>query len=163
MIWWSKPTQDYLTIFSVRTEKKKLIGKNFVICNNNWWMTFYGWNLLDIQKITKQLVRLISAIICFSVRISPRKRKERWYVWYDPFTSYLPFLNVHCKMNCSLDSIYLVFQINRVKKEANVGKGITFDAFKCFYNVLFGGADLERAMFFLDTEKNGINRLIPKN
>ena len=61
-------------------------------------------------------------------------------------------------MNGSLDSIYLVFQINRVKKEANVGKGITFDAFKCFYNVLFGGADLERAMFFLDTEKNGINR-----
>jgi len=47
--------------------------------------------------------------------------------------------------------------INRVKKEGNVGKGITFEAFKCFYNVLFGGADLERAMFFLDTEKNGIN------
>ena len=56
----------------------------------------------------------------------------------------------------------MIFQINRVKKEANVGKGITFDAFKCFYNVLFGGADLERAMFFLDTEKNGINRLIQK-
>ena len=51
-----------------------------------------------------------------------------------------------------------IFQINRVKKEGNVGKGITFEAFKCFYNVLFGGADLERAMFFLDTEKNGINR-----
>ena len=51
-----------------------------------------------------------------------------------------------------------IFQINRVKKEGNVGEGITFEAFKCFYNVLFGGADLERAMFFLDTEKNGINR-----
>ena len=52
----------------------------------------------------------------------------------------------------------IVYQINRVKKEGNVGEGITFEAFKCFYNVLFGGADLERAMFFLDTEKNGINR-----
>ena len=50
-----------------------------------------------------------------------------------------------------------------MKKEANVGKGITFDAFKCFYNVLFGGADLERAMFFLDTEKNGINRYVNSN
>lgn len=47
--------------------------------------------------------------------------------------------------------------INRVKKEANVGQGLSFADFKCFYNVLFGGADLERAMFFLDTEKNGIN------
>ena len=53
---------------------------------------------------------------------------------------------------------FRIFQINRVKKEGNVGKGITFEGFKCFYNVLFGGADLERAMFFLDTEKNGINR-----
>ena len=45
-----------------------------------------------------------------------------------------------------------------MKKEANVGKGITFEGFKSFYNVLFGGADLERAMFFLNTEKSGINR-----
>ena len=81
MIWWSKPIQDYLTTFSVRTEKKKLIEKSYTTCNNNWWMTSYGWNLPDIQKITKQLVRLISAIICFSVRILHRKRKERWYVW----------------------------------------------------------------------------------
>jgi len=35
-------------------------------------------------------------------------------------------------------------------------KGITFDSFKTFYNVLFGGADLERAMFFLDSEKQGV-------
>jgi len=47
--------------------------------------------------------------------------------------------------------------IKRVKKEGHAGQGITFEGFKAFYNVLFGGADLERAMFFLDTEKNGIN------
>ena len=34
--------------------------------------------------------------------------------------------------------------------------GISFKSFKTFYNVLFGGADLERAMFFLDSEKQGV-------
>merc|ERR1712165_478950 len=38
------------------------------------------------------------------------------------------------------------------------GPGISFNAFKNFYNVLFGGADLERAMFYLDTEGRGVNR-----
>merc|ERR1712059_7934 len=37
-------------------------------------------------------------------------------------------------------------------------KGISFDSFRTFYNVLFGGADLERAMFFLDTEEQGVTR-----
>ena len=37
-------------------------------------------------------------------------------------------------------------------------QGVTFEEFKNFYYVLFGGADLERAMFFLDTEKNGVTR-----
>merc|ERR1712066_51678 len=37
-------------------------------------------------------------------------------------------------------------------------EGISFDNFKSFYNVLFGGADLERAMFFLDNKNNGVNR-----
>ena len=36
--------------------------------------------------------------------------------------------------------------------------GISFDSFKTFYNVLFGGADLERAMFFLDSENQGVTR-----
>ena len=40
----------------------------------------------------------------------------------------------------------------------NKGPGISFNAFKNFYNVLFGGADLERAMFYLDTEGRGVNR-----
>ena len=35
-------------------------------------------------------------------------------------------------------------------------EGISFDNFKTFYNVLFGGADLERAMFFLDNKNNGV-------
>jgi len=46
--------------------------------------------------------------------------------------------------------------INRVKKRASK-RGVTFQDFKGFYNVLFGGSDLERAMFFLDTEKSGIS------
>merc|ERR1712110_132471 len=37
-------------------------------------------------------------------------------------------------------------------------EGISFENFKTFYNVLFGGADLERAMFFLDNKNNGVNR-----
>merc|ERR1712059_80622 len=42
--------------------------------------------------------------------------------------------------------------------KGKTGKGIDFKSFKTFYNVLFGGADLERAMFFLDTEKQGVTR-----
>lgn len=36
--------------------------------------------------------------------------------------------------------------------------GISFESFKTFYYVLFGGADLERAMFFLDKKNNGVTR-----
>ena len=36
--------------------------------------------------------------------------------------------------------------------------GVTFEMFKAFYYVLFGGSDLERAMFFLDKEKRGVLR-----
>merc|ERR1712018_231947 len=53
--------------------------------------------------------------------------------------------------------------ISRVKKEVKNKKGVTFADFKGFYNVLFGGSDLERAMFFLDTEKSGISSLEFKN
>ena len=51
-------------------------------------------------------------------------------------------------------------KLNRVKKATkDLGnKGITFDMFKAFYYVLFGGSDLERAMFFLDAEKKGVTR-----
>jgi len=37
-------------------------------------------------------------------------------------------------------------------------EGISFESFKTFYNVLFGGADLERAMFFLDFDSQGVTR-----
>merc|ERR1719150_1969893 len=47
--------------------------------------------------------------------------------------------------------------IKRVQKDVKGNQGVTFADFKGFYNVLFGGSDLERAMFFLDTEKSGIN------
>ena len=44
------------------------------------------------------------------------------------------------------------------KKYKGQGPGISLSSFKTFYNVLFGGADLERAMFYLDTEGRGVNR-----
>merc|ERR1711934_1149191 len=37
-------------------------------------------------------------------------------------------------------------------------EGISFTSFKNFYQVLFGGSDLERAMFFLDLQKEGVKR-----
>ena len=51
-------------------------------------------------------------------------------------------------------------KLNRVKKATkDLGnKGITFDMFKSFYYVLFGGSEFERAMFFLDAEKKGVTR-----
>ena len=58
------------------------------------------------------------------------------------------------------NDIHFLFQIKRVQKGVKNTRGVTFDDFKNFYNVLFGGSDLERAMFFLDTEKNGINRYV---
>ena len=45
-------------------------------------------------------------------------------------------------------------------KKVTTERGVTFADFKGFYNVLFGGSDLERAMFFLDTEKSGISRFV---
>jgi len=36
--------------------------------------------------------------------------------------------------------------------------GISFRSFKNFHHVLFGGSDLERAMFFMDTTKAGVSK-----
>ncbi len=50
--------------------------------------------------------------------------------------------------------------LKRIQKKFR-GKGtldIDFLDFKNFYYVLFGGADLERAMFFIDAEKRGVTR-----
>lgn len=46
--------------------------------------------------------------------------------------------------------------MKRVKK-ATLPNSITFDEFKGFYRVLAGGSDLERALFFLNDKKEGIN------
>ena len=48
--------------------------------------------------------------------------------------------------------------MSRVKKEIKNSPGVKFEDFENFFHVLFGGADLERAMFFLDSEKKGVNR-----
>ncbi len=48
--------------------------------------------------------------------------------------------------------------VKRVAKRFTDTDGISFEDFKSFYYVLFGGADLERAMFFLDSEKMGVTK-----
>ncbi len=48
--------------------------------------------------------------------------------------------------------------LKRVEKKFKSTDGVSFQDFKNFYYVLFGGADLERAMFFLDAEKKGVTR-----
>ena len=51
-------------------------------------------------------------------------------------------------------------QIQRLKKQVGSKEGITYDEFKSFHMVLIGGSDLERALFFLDMDKAGVNRYI---
>ena len=48
--------------------------------------------------------------------------------------------------------------LKHVAKKYGKGKGISYENFKSFYEILFGGADLERALFLLDTQGQGVNR-----
>ena len=65
----------------------------------------------------------------------------------------------HMLYTSSLTSKKREKMLARVSKRfKGKGPGISFTSFKNFYNVLFGGADLERAMFYLDTEGRGVNR-----
>ena len=64
----------------------------------------------------------------------------------------------HLLYNAHIPSKKKQRMLKRVEKAFKDTQGITFDEFKNFYYVLFGGADLERAMFFLDTEKNGVTK-----
>jgi len=64
----------------------------------------------------------------------------------------------HLLYNAHIPSKKKSKMIKRVEKAFKDGPGISFDDFKNFYYVLFGGADLERAMFFLDAEKKGVTR-----
>ena len=65
----------------------------------------------------------------------------------------------HMLYTSSLTSKKKEKMLARVSKRfKGQGPGISFTSFKNFYNVLFGGADLERAMFYLDTEGRGVNR-----
>jgi len=65
----------------------------------------------------------------------------------------------HMLYTSSLTSKKKEKMLARVSKRfKGKGPGICFTSFKNFYNVLFGGADLERAMFYLDTEGRGVNR-----
>lgn len=64
----------------------------------------------------------------------------------------------HLLYNANIPSKKKAKMLKRVEKAFKDSPGVTFDEFKNFYYVLFGGADLERAMFFLDTEKNGVTK-----
>ena len=48
--------------------------------------------------------------------------------------------------------------LKRVAKKYAKARGISFESFKSFYEVLFGGADLERALFLMDTQEEGVTR-----
>jgi len=48
--------------------------------------------------------------------------------------------------------------LKRVAKKYAKGKGISYENYKSFYTLLFGGADLERALFMLDTQCEGVTR-----
>ncbi len=64
----------------------------------------------------------------------------------------------HLLYNAHIPSKKKKKMMKRVEKRFKGNIGINFQDFKGFYYVLFGGADLERAMFFLDAEKKGVTR-----
>ncbi len=64
----------------------------------------------------------------------------------------------HLLYNAHIPSKRKTKWLKRVEKKFKNTEGITFQDFKNFYYVLFGGADLERAMFFLNSSKKGVNR-----
>ena len=100
-------------------------------------------------------------LLCANITSKKKKKMVSilFYNWMcsNIFIIYIKFLAMLTQYSI-LNFFFSFWQIKRVKKGAHIGQGLSFEDFKCFYNVLFGGSDLERAMFFLDTEKNGINR-----
>ena len=48
--------------------------------------------------------------------------------------------------------------IKRVSEKFAKGKGISYENYKAFCTLLFGGADLERALFIMDTQCQGVTR-----
>ncbi len=65
----------------------------------------------------------------------------------------------HLLYNAHIPNKKKAKMLKRVEKKFKKNSdGISFIDFKDFYYVLFGGADLERAMFFLDAEKKGVTR-----
>ncbi len=64
----------------------------------------------------------------------------------------------HLVYNANIPAKKKAKMFKRVEKKFSKGTGVDFRDFKNFYYVLFGGADLERAMFFLDSEKKGVTR-----
>jgi len=48
--------------------------------------------------------------------------------------------------------------LKRIAKKYSKGKGISFENYRNFYALLYGGADLERALFMMDTKDQGVTR-----
>ena len=106
----------------------------------------------------------ICAITFCFVLISHRNTNDKWLV--NRIFKILPEIHTpknintnNCiKMKNGSGNYLCILQISRVKHDVKSCNTITFEEFKNFYHVLFGGSDLERAMFFLDTEKAGVNK-----
>ncbi len=64
----------------------------------------------------------------------------------------------HLLYNALIPNKKKMKMLKRVEKKFKNTDGVSFQDFKNFYYVLFGGADLERAMFFLDEKKKGVTR-----
>ena len=90
-------------------------------------------------------------------------------ILYMEFIRYRPELNkyhnisevdfcTHLLYNANITNKKKSRMLKRVEKKFKDSPGVSFEEFKNFYYVLFGGADLERAMIFLDMEKQGLTK-----
>lgn len=101
----------------------------------------------EFKRLQRELIN--DVLYLEFIRYEPDKNSET--------ITEVDFVN-HLLYNAAMPSKKKAKMIKRVEKAygGKKSKGVTFTDFKNFYYVLFGGADLERAMFFLDAEKNGV-------
>ena len=100
----------------------------------------------EFKRLQRELIRDI--LYLEFMRYHPEKNQYQTITEADFCHHLLYNANITTKKKTKL--------MKRVEKKFKNSQGISFEEFKNFYYVLFGGADLERAMFFLDTEQNGV-------
>lgn len=71
--------------------------------------------------------------------------------------SEMDFCN-HLLYNASIPLKKKAKMLKRVEKKYKKSIGVDYRDFKNFYYILFGGSDLERAMFFLNAEQKGVTK-----